>query len=83
MDGEVISGFENNSTPDYSRDDQETVILPCSAGLPSAVETTLAQYADSIERLSADLVPPPHSYTRGFIAGLRAATKVSANAGRL
>ena len=46
---------------------------------PSPVELAIAQYADSLERLhSAGLGSADNQYTRGFVAGLRAAAKVAA-----
>jgi hypothetical protein len=45
----------------------------------SPVELAITQYADSLERLhSAGLGSADNQYTRGFVAGLRAAAKVAA-----
>jgi len=53
-------------------------VHPCDR--PSPVETAILQYADSIERLTGrDGTAPDDPYTRGFVAGLRAAAKVAAN----
>jgi hypothetical protein len=54
------------------------LILPFA--LPSPVETAVLQYAESLERLiGTDAAAPDDPYTRGFVAGLRAAAKVAAN----
>jgi hypothetical protein len=71
-----------NPASDRVRHDDETVIPPLPGGSPSSVEAALAQYADSIERLSAESGTELDHYTRGFIAGLRAAIKVAENVNR-
>ena len=64
-----------------AREFQETVILRHPIVPQSSVETTLAHYADSLERLvGADPALPANQYTLGFVAGIRAAAKVAANA---
>jgi hypothetical protein len=79
MEGDEFGDLGNNSIPDHFSDEHETLLIPRPEGLPSPVETALAQYADSIERLSASESTETDPYTRGFIAGLRAAIKVAAN----
>jgi hypothetical protein len=80
MEGDGLGDFGSGSAPDQLYDEHETVLIPRPDGLPSPVETALAQYADSIERLSADSATPIDPYTRGFLAGLRAAIKVAGSA---
>jgi hypothetical protein len=63
----------------HFQDEHEPVILRCPDRLPSPVETALVQYADSMESLSAGATSQSDLYTRGFVAGLRAAIKVVAN----
>ena len=79
MEGDEFAGLGNTSIPDPLSEDHETLLIPRPEGLPSPVETALGQYADSIERLSAGRASESDPYTRGFIAGLRAAITVAAN----
>jgi hypothetical protein len=79
MEDENFGDLGGNPIPDHLRDEHETVLTPAPDGLPSPVETALAQYADSIEQLSADWASEVDPYTRGFVAGLRAAMKVVAS----
>jgi len=80
MAGEEFGDLGNNSRPDPTFDEHETVLIPRPEGLSSPVETALAQYAASIERLIAEAGSQMDPYTRGFVAGLRAAITVAANA---
>ena len=79
MAGDEPTEPGGNLPPEPPRDDDETVVSPPPADPPSPVERALAQYADSIERLSAESGTEMDPYTRGFVAGLRAAIKVAAN----
>jgi hypothetical protein len=63
-------------------DEHETVLNLRPDGLPSPVESALAQYADSIAGMSSVLDTEADPYTRGFVAGLRAAILVVANVTR-
>ena len=64
---------------DDSRPDDETLPTPTPKSAPSPFESALAQYADSIERLRAETGVEMDPYTRGFVAGLRAAIKFASN----
>ena len=63
MEDETFGDLGGNPIPDHLRDEHETVLTPAPDGLPSPVETALAQYADSIERLSADWASEVDPYT--------------------
>jgi hypothetical protein len=78
---EAAEPDESNESaiPDSVPDEDETIVARSPPGDPSPVETALAQYADSIERLSAEYGTEMDPYTKGFVAGLRAAIKVAAN----
>ena len=66
------------STAEMESTDTLLFVLPSDR--PSPVETAVLQYADSIEHLTRrDGTAPDDPYTRGFVAGLRAAAKVAAN----
>jgi hypothetical protein len=82
MEGDRQDDLGSDTAPDPLHDEHETVEIPCpeALALPSPVETALAQYADSIERMSAGAGFPTDPYTRGFVAGLRAAIAVAASA---
>ena len=72
---------ESILTPDDLQEDQETLLLRTSSGLPSSIETALTHYADSLVHLVANnSTASIDPYTRGFVAGIRAAAKVAANA---
>jgi len=62
---------------DQARGDEKTV--PASSRPPTPFERVLSQFAESIERLSAESGSEMDSYSRGFVAGLRAAIQVAAN----
>ena len=79
MQDDGLGILDTLSKPNHLRDDQETVILRYPERLPSPVETALLQYADTMESLSAGGTSQGDLYTRGFVAGLRAAIKVAAN----
>jgi hypothetical protein len=69
----------SNPPPEPARGDDDTVLPPSPADSPSPFAAALAQFADSIERLSAESATEMDPYTRGFVAGLRAAIQVAAN----
>ena len=79
MEGDAFVDLGCHTIPDQLHDEQETVLIARPEGLPSPVETALAKYADSMEYLSAASGSQLDPYTRGYIAGLRAAIKVAAN----
>ena len=79
MEDDIIDGLGNNEDSRHLPDQHDTVVLACPEALPSAVEHALAHYADSIEMLNTSLCDQIDLYTRGFIAGIRAANKVAAN----
>lgn len=79
MEDDIVDGLGNNGDSKHLPDDHETILLACPEGFPSAVELALTQYADSIESLSTGSGNRIDHYTRGFIAGIRAASKVVAN----
>ena len=79
MEGDILGGIGDNEMADHVQGEVETLVLRCPATIGSAVELTLAHYADSIETLSSGLGDQNNIYTRGFIAGIRAANKVAAN----
>lgn len=67
-------------TQDYTEELQETLLLRNRVVLSPAVETALSQYADSLEQMAGShSASPDDHYTRGFVAGMRAAAKVAAN----
>jgi hypothetical protein len=60
--------------------DSQATLIDHRFAVPTAVESAIHQYADSLERLlDAAAGPGEDSYTRGFVAGLRAAAQVAAN----
>ncbi len=60
--------------------DSQATIIDQRFTLPSPVELAISQYADSLARLlAAGDGATDDTYTRGFVAGLRAAAKVAAN----
>jgi hypothetical protein len=65
---------------DRDRGENETILTPSPASATSAFEAALEQYAATIERLRAESGAAMDPYSRGFVAGLRAAIKVVANA---
>lgn len=79
MDGDEFVDLGSTSTSASPHDEHETVLNLRAEGLPSPVEVALGQYADSIEVMSAGRGAEVDQYTRGFVAGLRAAIKVAAN----
>jgi hypothetical protein len=79
MEGDGFADIGRTSPPEHLHDEHETQISLRSDGLTSPVEVALSKYADSIEGLSAGWSPEADPYTRGFVAGLRAAIKVAAN----
>jgi hypothetical protein len=79
MEGDIIDGLGTNEDSKHLQDEHETVVLACPDVSASAVEQALAQYADSIEMLCSSLRDTIDHYTRGFVAGIRAANKVAAN----
>lgn len=83
MELDTLGDFDRDVTSDHFHDIHETVVMTCPEESPSAVETALAQYADSMDMfLGADPTTVADPYTRGFVAGLRAALKVAANVNR-
>jgi hypothetical protein len=79
MDGDEFADLGSTSTSKPPLDEHETLLNLRPDGLPSPVEVALAQYANSIEKMSAVRGPEVDQYTRGFVAGLRAAIKVAGN----
>jgi hypothetical protein len=79
MEDDGLGVVDSLSKANHLRDDHDTVIRHCEERLPSPIETALIQYADSMESLSASTTSQGDLYTRGFVAGLRAAIKVAAN----
>jgi hypothetical protein len=72
---------ESILTSEDAQELQATLILRHPVVPQSSVEMTLAHYADSLERLvGTDPAMPANQYTLGFVAGIRAAAKVAANA---
>jgi hypothetical protein len=59
-------------------DESDATIVDRRPTLPSAIEAAVTQYAESMERLLGGGVNDD-PYTRGFVAGLRAAAKVAAS----
>lgn len=59
--------------------DSQPTLLDHRLPFPPAIEAAIAQYADSLERLLGSGATSDDAYTRGFVAGLRAAAKVAAN----
>ena len=66
-------------TTEPSDDFAETLLFARNAPLPPAVEVPISQYASSLEQLVGSAPGQDDPYTRGFVAGLRAAAKVAAN----
>jgi hypothetical protein len=79
MEGDDFADIGIISTANQLHDERDTKLIPIPERLPLPVEVALAQYADSIEGLSAGGGTEADQYTRGFLAGLRAAIKVAAN----
>ena len=80
MPGDEPAEPGSNPPPEPACDDDESAPSPRPAGPSSPFEAALAQYAASIERLIAEAGSELDPYTRGFVAGLRAAITVAANA---
>jgi hypothetical protein len=59
--------------------DSHPTLIDHRFSFPPAIEAAIAQYADSLERLLGAGNTSDDTYTRGFVAGLRAAAKVAAN----
>jgi hypothetical protein len=79
MEGDDFADIGTISTADHLQDECDTKLTQRPDLLQSPVEVALAKYADSIERLSTGWSAEVDPYTRGFVAGLRAAIKVAAN----
>lgn len=81
MERDLPGDPESILTPEDAQEFQETVILRYPIVPQSSVATTLSHYADSLERLvGTDPALPANQYTLGFVAGIRAAATVAANA---
>jgi hypothetical protein len=64
-------------------DESQATLLDERLPVPSQLEIAVLQYAQSIERLIGSTPgSTDDAYTRGFVAGLRAAAKVAANVAR-
>jgi hypothetical protein len=80
MEGDSRADPECILTQDYAGELQETLLLRNRVVLSPAVETALSQYANSLEQMAiSHSASPDDPYTRGFVAGMRAAAKVAAN----
>jgi len=79
MDRNGLGDILGDSTANHLHDELETALTLRPDGLPLPVEVALAQYAESIEGMSTSAEAKLDPYTRGFVAGLRAAIKVVAN----
>ena len=73
---------ESILTADIADDSHDTLLFRNTAPLPSLpppIEIAITRYADSLEQLlGADGANRDDAYTRGFVAGLRAAAQVAA-----
>lgn len=80
MEGDSPADPECILTQDYTGELQDTLLLRNRVVLSPPVETALSQYADSLEQMAGrHSASPDNPYTRGFVAGIRAAAKVAAN----
>jgi len=82
MEVDGFADIGNTSPKDHLHDEQETQLGLPAVGMPSPIEVALAKYAESIEGMSTGWSAEVDPYTRGFVAGLRAAIKVAANVSR-
>ena len=72
---------ESIFTLEDAKEFQATIIFRHPIDPQASVESTLAHYADCLERLvGTDPSLPANHYTLGFVAGIRAAATVAANA---
>ena len=71
---------DGDSSAEQVRGENETASIPSPERVPPPFELALEQYAASIERWRAQSGTEMDPFTRGFVAGLRAAIKVAVNA---